>query len=94
MVQTVLAWSVPGGTLLMVAVGIWELRRQKRRQKAGTPLTATYIDEVTAMLYGTKRMELLHRDSMSMMREEDAQGGPPGVDLDAGIVRLPRAKDR
>ncbi|WP_189209180.1 DUF6191 domain-containing protein [Actinokineospora fastidiosa] len=91
MVETVLTWAVPGGTLLMVAFGVFELRRQKRRGRAGTPITATYVNEFTAMFYGTKRMELDHRDSMSMMREEDAQGGPPplGVDLDAGTVVLP-----
>lgn len=89
-VETVLAWSVPGGTLLMVAVGVFELWRQRRRDKAGTPLTATYINEFTAMFYGTKRMELDHRASMSMMREEESQGGPPplGVDLDRGTVVL------
>ncbi|MGW5051084.1 DUF6191 domain-containing protein [Actinokineospora sp. NPDC004072] len=95
MVETILAWSVPGGTLLMVAVGVFELLRQKRRDKAGTPVTATYINEFTAMFYGTKRMELDHRDSQSMLREEDAQGGPPlGVDLDAGVVVLPNRRPR
>ncbi|MFC5285707.1 DUF6191 domain-containing protein [Actinokineospora guangxiensis] len=90
MVETVLGWSIPGITLAMVAVGLWELRGQKRRGKAGTPLTATYVDEFTAIFYGTKRWELDHRDTQSMMREEDAQGGPPlGVDLDAGTVVLP-----
>jgi hypothetical protein len=40
------------------------------------------------MLYGTKRFELDHRDSMSKMREEDAQGAPPDVDLENGVIRL------
>ncbi|PPK65465.1 hypothetical protein CLV40_114117 [Actinokineospora auranticolor] len=89
--ETVLTWSIPVSTLTVVAVGVYELRRQKRRDKSGTPVTATYINEFTAMFYGTKRMELDHRDSMSMMRDEEAQGGPPGGnDLDHGIqVRLP-----
>jgi hypothetical protein len=81
----------------MVAAGTYELIRQQRRRRAGTPLTATYINEFTAMFYGTKRMELDHRDSMSMMREEDAEGAPPatGVDLDNGVVRLrPAAQDQ
>ena len=74
----------------MVAAGGYELLRQKRRNKAGTPLTATYVNEFTAIFYGTKRTELDHRDSMSMMREEDAESAPPNVavDLDNGIVRL------
>jgi hypothetical protein len=53
-------------------------------------LSATYVNELTAMFYGTKRMALDHRDSMSLMRQEDAQGAPPrlGVDLDRGVVVL------
>ncbi len=87
-VEAVVLWSIPGGTLLLLAVGGYELLRQRRRKRAGTPLSATYIDEVTAMFYGTKRMELDHRDSVEMLREEAAQGDPPwfGLDLDRGIV--------
>lgn len=89
-VETILSWSVPGGVLLVVAVGIYELLQQKRRNRTGTPLSTTYINEFTAMFYGTKRRELEHRDSMSLMREEDAQGAPPGhdIDLDRGVVVL------
>ena len=89
-VRVALAFGISGWVLLLVAVGTYELLRQKRRKRPGTPLSATYVDEVTAMFYGTKRMELDHRDSWSMMREEDAQGAPPRarVDLDRGIVVL------
>ncbi|MDQ3404433.1 MAG: DUF6191 domain-containing protein [Actinomycetota bacterium] len=89
-VETVLTWSIPVSVLLVVGVGAYELLRQKRRKRVGTPLTATYVDEFTAMFYGTKRMELDHRDSMSMMRVEDAEGAPPwvGVDLDRGVAVL------
>lgn len=89
---TAMEWSIPGSVLLVVAVGVYELVRHRRRKQRGTPLAATYINEFTAMFYGTKRMELDHRDSMSMMREEDMQGGPPGFDaeLDRGVVVLPR----
>ncbi|CRK60499.1 hypothetical protein [Alloactinosynnema sp. L-07] len=95
-VETILAWSVPGGTLLMVAVGGYELLRQKRRKRPGTPLTATYVNEFTAMFYGSKRTELDHRDSVSLLREEDAEGAPPnhGVDLDRGVVVLRRDDQR
>ncbi|MEU0467646.1 DUF6191 domain-containing protein [Amycolatopsis sp. NPDC006131] len=89
-VETVIAWGIPGGTLLLVAVGTVELIRKKRGKRTGTPLAATYADEVTAMFYGTKRLELEHRDSMSMMREEDAQGAPPALDLERGVIRLRR----
>jgi hypothetical protein len=78
----VLAFSIPGGVLLLVAVGWWESRRRSR-----TRLAATYVDEITAMFYGTKRMELDHRNSVEMLRDEDAEGAPPlRVDLEQGVV--------
>ena len=83
------AWGIPGGVLLLVAVGAYELRPSKQRRKPGTPLSATYVNEITALFYGSKRTELEHRESMSMMREEDSEGAPPlGVDLDRGTVVL------
>jgi hypothetical protein len=90
--STAMTWSIPGGTLLVVAVGTYELVQKKRGKRTGTPLSGTYVEELTAIFNGTKRMELDHRDSMSMMREEDAQGAPPGrgVDLDHGVVVLRR----
>ncbi|KAA9157445.1 hypothetical protein FPZ12_025065 [Amycolatopsis acidicola] len=89
-VVSILEWSIPGGMLAVVAVGLFELARHKRRKRRGTPITATYINEVTAMFYGTKRMELDHRDAVEMLREEDAQGAPPRsrVDLDKGVAQL------
>lgn len=88
--MTVLEWSIPGGMILVVLAGLFELGRHKRRKRRGTPITATYLNEVTAMFYGTKRMELDHRDAVEMLREEDAQGAPPHsrVDLDKGVAVL------
>ena len=85
-----LSFSIPGAVLLLMAVAVFELAPRKRRKRSGAPLSATYINEVTAMFYGSKRMELDHRDSQSLMRDEDAQGAPPtmGVDLERGIVHL------
>jgi hypothetical protein len=85
-----LSFSIPGGVLLLMAVAAFELAPRKRRKRSGTPLSATYTNEITALFYGTKRMELDHRDSQSLMAEEDAQGAPPrmGVDLDRGTVVL------
>jgi hypothetical protein len=89
-VETALALSGPAAVLLLVLVGSWELIRVKRRKQSGTPLAETYVNEFTAIFYGTKRVELDHRDTVSLMREEDAQGAPPtGVDLDKGTVVLP-----
>ncbi|MGW5643408.1 DUF6191 domain-containing protein [Saccharopolyspora sp. NPDC003752] len=90
--EAALLWTIPGGVLLVVAVGGYELLQKRRRKRSGTPLSGACVDEVTAFLYGTKRMELDHRDSMSMMRDDEAQGAPPSqdVDLDRGIVILRR----
>lgn len=89
-VELVLSFSVPGVTLALMALGVYELKAQKWRKRPGTPISATYINEFTALFYGSKRMELDHRDSMSMMREEDSEGAPPGprVDMERGIVIL------
>lgn len=88
-----LAWSLPGGVLLLVAVGAYETLARKRRHRTGPRLSATYVNEITALFYGTKRTELDYRESWSMMRDEDAEGAPPlGVDLDRGTVVLPRPK--
>jgi hypothetical protein len=93
-VETVLAWTIPGGTLTVVGVAVYELLRQKRRKRKGTPLATTTVNEITAMFYGSKRMELDHRDSMAVMREEDGQGAPPlPVDLDHGVVVLRPSQD-
>ncbi|MBK1785807.1 DUF6191 domain-containing protein [Prauserella cavernicola] len=84
-------WSIPGSVILLIAVATFESLRHRRRKRRGTPLATTYVNEFTALFYGTKRMELDHRDSMSMMRDEDAQGATPnGVDLDRGVVVLPQ----
>lgn len=99
-VETVLAWSIPGGTLSVVGVAVYELLRQRGRKRKGTPLATTTVNEITAMFYGSKRMELEHRDSVAVMREEDAQGAPPPrVDLDRGVAVLrpnpdPRTPER
>lgn len=92
---TVFAWSLPGWVILLVGTAVFETLRHRHRRQRRTPLATTYVNEFTAMFYGTKRMELDHRDSMSMMREEDAQSAPPhdGVDLDRGVVYVTRPDD-
>jgi hypothetical protein len=89
-VENALLLSGPAIVLLLVVVGAWELIRVKRKKQTGTPLAATFTEEFTAFWYGSKRVELEHRDTMSMMREDEAQGAPPDrdVDLDRGVVTL------
>ncbi|WP_062980846.1 DUF6191 domain-containing protein [Nocardia anaemiae] len=86
-----LGWSIPGWVLLLMAVALYEALTRKRRKRRN-PVSSTFTDEFTAMFYGTKRMELDHRDSVSMLRDEHAQGAPPGfgVDLDRHTVVLRR----
>ena len=83
-----LGWSIPGWVLLLMAVALYEALTRKRRN----PVSGTFTDEFTAMFYGTKRMELDHRDSVSMLRDEEAQGAPPrvGADLDRQTIVLRR----
>ncbi|MEV6337152.1 DUF6191 domain-containing protein [Nocardia vinacea] len=86
-----LGWSIPGWVLLLMAVALYEALTRKRRKRRN-PVSGTFTDEFTEMFYGTKRMELDHRDSVSMLRDEEAQGAPPrvGVDLDRQTVVLRR----
>jgi len=91
-VDKVFEWSIPLTVIAMVGVGVFELVRNRRRKRHGTPFTATYINEFTAVFYGTKRMELDHRDSTAMLRQEDAQGSPPRdtIDFTRGVAYLHR----
>ncbi|MFE3178446.1 DUF6191 domain-containing protein [Amycolatopsis sp. NPDC059090] len=88
MLLTLLGLSLPVATIVLLIVGGWELRRKTKPSRLKARLSSTYLDEVTAFLYGTKRNELEHRDSVEMTLEEEAQGAPPlgTVDLDRGVV--------
>jgi hypothetical protein len=85
-----LGLGLPGGVVVLVVVGAFELWRGRGRKRTKATLSATYVNEVTAIFYGTKRAELEYRDSVSLMRADDAQGAPPGfgVDLDRGVVSM------
>lgn len=89
------AFAIPGSVLLLVALGWFEVRRRARRGTRGPMLSETYVNEFTALFYGTKRAELDHRDSWSMMRDEQHQAAPPtDVDLDRGTAVLRRENPR
>ncbi|WP_433661001.1 DUF6191 domain-containing protein [Nocardia sp. CA-128927] len=90
---SVLQWWIPGWIILLMLVAVYELMIGKRRRRRRTPVSGTFTDEFTALFYGTKRMELDHRESVSMLRDEDAEGAPPfGVDLDRRTVVLRRER--
>ncbi|WP_207222463.1 DUF6191 domain-containing protein [Herbihabitans rhizosphaerae] len=88
----IIATGIVGSLLMFVGVGSVELLRKRRAKQRGTPLSATYVNEVTAMFNGSKRIELDYRDSMEIIKEEDSSGAPPamGVDLDRKVVRMRR----
>ncbi|WP_026423925.1 DUF6191 domain-containing protein [Actinokineospora inagensis] len=91
--ETVLTLSVPASSIGLVVAGVYELRRQRRKGGTGAPVTATYVNEFTAIFYGSKRTQLDHRDSTSLLRDDQHQGDKPWPDdLTQGIVleRRPR----
>jgi len=88
--MTWLGLAIPGSVLLLMAVAAFEMRPNGRK-RLKKRLSTTYVDEMTAFLYGTKRMELDNRETMSMLLDGDvAQGAPPGhdIDLDRGVAVL------
>ncbi|MEU4343564.1 DUF6191 domain-containing protein [Nocardia sp. NPDC023852] len=93
---SVLQWSIPGWVILLVLVAGYEVAVNKRRRRRRTPISGTFTDEFTALFYSTKRMELDHRESISMLRDEQDQGAPPllGVDLDRHTVVLRKDEHR
>ncbi|UOZ06867.1 DUF6191 domain-containing protein [Amycolatopsis sp. WQ 127309] len=87
---TWLGLALPGGVVILLVMAAIELRPRKNGSRFKARLSATYVEETTAFLYGTKRRELEHRETMSMLVEQDADGAPPrrDVDLDAGTAVL------
>ncbi|SFW71236.1 DUF6191 domain-containing protein [Amycolatopsis australiensis] len=85
-----LGLAIPGGVVILLVMAAIELRPRKDGSRLKARLSATYLEETTAFLYGTKRRELEHRETMSMLVERDAEGAPPlrDVDLDRGVARI------
>jgi hypothetical protein len=90
-VELVFGMTIPAVVVLLVAFWAYDKVQQRRGRRQGTPLSSTYLNEFTALFHATKRTELEHRESVSLIREEDPQGAPPGlgVDLDSGVAVLP-----
>ncbi|MBF6164257.1 hypothetical protein IU486_05630 [Streptomyces gardneri] len=90
--MALLQWSIPGWVILLVLVAVYELTVNKRRRRRRAPVSGTFTDEFTALFYATKRMELDHRESVSMLRDEQEGDAPPlvAIDLDRRKVVLRR----
>jgi hypothetical protein len=83
-----LVFGVPIAVLLALS---WLIVRHRTRKRTKPSFTEINVNEWTALFYGTKRRELDHRDSWSMMRDEQAQATPPGgpaLDLDRGTMTI------
>lgn len=88
MALALLAFGLP--VLVLLGLG-WLIFRHATRKRTERTFTEITVNEWTALFYGTKRRELDHRDSWSMMRDEEAQAAPPGgpaIDLDRGTMTI------
>lgn len=87
----VFAMSIPGLVLLLFVLAVGERVWRRIRPRDDRPmLSATAFDELTAMVHGTKRIELEQRQTTLVLGEDEESGAPPRgpVDLDSGTVRL------
>ena len=88
MAMALLAFGLPVLALLGLGVLIFRHTRANRPSRTFTEIT---VNEWTALFYGTRRRELDHRDSWSMMRDEESQAAPPAgtaIDLDRGTMTI------
>lgn len=66
------------------------------RKRSGRSLSSVGYDGFTTVLHGTKRVELEHRQTESMLRDEEEAGAPPAADLyrnNTVVIRLPDRPD-
>lgn len=88
MAFALLAFGLPIVALIWLA---WLIVRHKSGKRTKRSFSEITVNEYTALFYGTKRQELDHRDSWSMMRDDEAQGAPPDgplIDLDGGTMTV------
>jgi molybdenum-dependent DNA-binding transcriptional regulator ModE len=80
---------------LFVAAALRKLLGVVRNRRAGGSrgLGATATEELHALLYPSKRVELEQRRIELVLRDDEHDGAPKrtGIDLDAGTARITRA---
>lgn len=89
------AMTIPGlvcALVLLAALerfGSWLGGRSRLpwRRGSGRPLSATGLDEVTALFYATKHHELAQRRTELMLRYDEGDGAPRRFRLDPGDDR-------
>ncbi|MFE6050689.1 DUF6191 domain-containing protein [Kitasatospora sp. NPDC056446] len=72
----------------------WVLQRLQRHDDPGERgVGATATEELHALLYAGKRVQLEQRRIELVLRDDENDGAPPrtGIDLDAGTARILRA---
>lgn len=88
MAMAALAFGLPLVALLALS---WLIVRHTTGKRTKRSFSEVTLNEYAAIFYGTKRRELDHRDTWSMMRDEEGHGAPPGgpaIDLDGGTMTL------
>ncbi|GLZ80347.1 hypothetical protein Afil01_51540 [Actinorhabdospora filicis] len=96
------AMSLPGLVLLLTVLAILDQLAVKagktrwipwRGSKRAGQISSTGFDQLHAAIVPGKEQELQQRKSMTMMREDEESGaGADEIDLDAGVVRISRAR--
>ncbi|SNT60755.1 hypothetical protein SAMN05443665_105917 [Actinomadura meyerae] len=78
--------------IVFVAERLWRWARGVH--KSDQSASAAGLEELTAMFYGSKRLEQEQREIEYMLRDEEYDGAPPtnSVDLDAGVARIRRQR--
>ncbi len=88
MAFAVLAFGLPVAALIGLG---WLIVRHRTGKRTKRSFSETAVNEYTALFYGTRRRELDHRDSWSMMRDDETKAAPPdgpAVDLDGGTMTI------
>jgi len=86
-----LAMSLPALIVVLFALGMFELARDRRRHgHRGTAMASTGFDILQEALYPSKRYEVEQLEHESLMVEEESDGAPPRthIDLDRGTAHI------
>lgn len=98
------ALTLPGVVVLLVGLaalerlGLWAGRSLLPWRRGRATVSAAGFDELTALFYAGKRIELEQRRTELVLRDDQLDGAPPRgavrLDLDRGIAFLPSHRDR